>query len=88
MTVDKEIVTDMEEKPMCCLSVNLAIYVIEPRLIAEMVRGERLDMPDLVEGNLPKLSSPAYSLREMWIDLGRPDDLHKAEKSYQPERLL
>src|SRR4051794_4958772 len=43
-----QLVTGFEEKPQIPYVVSMGVYVIEPRAIELIERGERLDLPDLV----------------------------------------
>jgi len=86
VTMEGGIVVAMEEKPTYRNYVNAGIYVLEPGIIRGIERGVRVDMPDLIERELSRHTVLAYPLHETWLDLGHPEDLGKAEKSYGPER--
>jgi len=87
----------VEEKPRRTFDINAGIYVIEPEVLQQIDRWERLDMPDLItraindklvrwpaHGNTLPTRRPskvvAFPIREYWLDVGRLDDFHKAER--------
>jgi len=86
VTMEGGIVVAMEEKPTYRNYVNAGIYVIDPEVIREIETASRVNMPDLIERQLSRRTVIAYPLHEMWMDLGHPEDLHKAEKLYGPRR--
>jgi NDP-sugar pyrophosphorylase family protein len=86
-----ERVTDYVEKPQLAYDVSMGVYCFDPRVLAHIEPGVRLDFPDLilrllahgerVEGFRPD----AY-----WLDLGRHDDYERAQREFDEmrDRLL
>lgn len=72
-----------EEKPVARTHVNAGIYALDPDVLALINRNERCDMPMLFD-RLQQLGrrTVAYPMHEPWLDVGRPDDLSRAEKHY------
>jgi NDP-sugar pyrophosphorylase family protein len=73
----------IEEKPVHRFFVNAGIYVLEPDALDYVPRGEYFDMTTLFE-RLAKEGMPtsAFPIREYWLDVGRPDDLERAQIEY------
>ncbi len=68
-----------EEKPIARSHINAGIYVLAPSALDVMNAGEHCDMPTLFS----KLQEHAartivYPMHEPWLDIGRPDDLNRA----------
>lgn len=70
----------IEEKPVIRHFVNAGIYLLEPELIACVTRGQRMDMPDLLNNamNNGQLVTH-FKVEQDWLDIGRLDDFHKAQ---------
>lgn len=75
-------IVGFEEKPVHRSNVNAGIYVLEPSAIESLVKEERCDMPTLFE-RLQSLGhrTVAYPMHEPWLDVGRPDDLDRAQSN-------
>ena len=76
-------VSRIVEKPVHSFFVNAGIYVLDPEVLGQLPRGEYFDMPelfDLLIGDNKEVA--AYPIREYWIDIGRKQDLMKAEHEY------
>ena len=82
-TKDFEIV-GFEEKPVSRSHINAGIYVIEPIALSLLYPNSQCDMPTLFERlHANKKRIIAYPMHEAWLDVGRPDDLKKANLNYQ-----
>lgn len=80
-------VVDYIEKPTMHYSVSMGIYLFEPRVLASIPRGARLDLPDLVK----KLMAggervQAYRHHGYWLDIGRHDDYQEAVREFEAHR--
>ena len=67
------------EKPVARSHINAGVYAISPSALSNLRDGEHCDMPSLLE----RLQNQgqrvvAYPMHEPWLDVGRPDDLAKA----------
>ncbi|MEX2527296.1 MAG: sugar phosphate nucleotidyltransferase [Gemmatimonadota bacterium] len=76
-------ITGYREKPETEYLVSTGIYVFGPGAVSAMSPGERLDLPDLVH----RLIYQGKHLRARlhtgtWLDLGRPDDLLRANEEF------
>jgi dTDP-glucose pyrophosphorylase len=72
-------IVGFEEKPVSKTHINAGIYVLEPRSLGHLCRGEPCDMPAL----FARLQSAAertivYPMHEPWLDVGRPEDYRQA----------
>ncbi len=68
-----------EEKPTYRSHINAGVYVIEPSALRFLSKSVPCDMPTLFE-LLQKEADKvvAYPIHERWLDVGRPDELLKA----------
>lgn len=68
-----------EEKPVYRSHVNAGIYVLSPSVLDNLESDEHCDMPTLFE-RIKKNDGRTivYPMHEPWLDVGRPEDLHKA----------
>ncbi len=74
-------IIDIQEKPFHSDFVNAGVYVIAPKIIKRLEPGGYLDMPDLVTSIVDVDVVVGFPLHEDWLDLGRPEDLLRAENS-------
>lgn len=70
------------EKPVSRSQINAGIYALHPDSLEFLIKGAHCDMPELFE----RLKAAGkriviYPMHEPWLDVGRPDDLIKAEMS-------
>lgn len=69
----------IEEKPVVSFNVNAGIYVLDPIAVDYIPNNKYFDMPtlfDTLSGN--DLSSCVYHIRDYWLDIGRREDLQRA----------
>jgi dTDP-glucose pyrophosphorylase/predicted transcriptional regulator len=73
------------EKPMYSSTVNAGIYCLNPKVLNLMETNQYLDMSELIEKSLEsRMSIGAYGLYEKWLDVGRKEDLQKANLEGSP----
>jgi dTDP-glucose pyrophosphorylase/CBS domain-containing protein len=72
-----------EEKPIARSHINAGIYVLEPASLDVLSAGERCDMPTLFSRVQESERTIVYPMHEPWLDVGRPDDLVKANKFHE-----
>lgn len=71
----------VEEKPRKEFPVNAGIYLLDPSVIDLIPPGQYFDATDLIRTCLERdRAVAAYLIREYWLDVGRPDDLRKADR--------
>ena len=72
-------IVGFEEKPVAHSHINAGVYVLSPEVLNELTAEEECDMPALFERLQAKdKRTVAYPMHEPWLDVGRPDDLVKA----------
>jgi dTDP-glucose pyrophosphorylase len=72
-------IVGFEEKPVAHSHINAGVYVLSPEVLNELIVEEECDMPMLFERLQTKgKRTVAYPMHEPWLDVGRPDDLVKA----------
>ena len=73
-------IASIEEKPVHRMFINAGIYVVEPLALEQIKYEAVLDMPTLLQNLWEKGHNvAAFPLREPWIDIGRVEDLQRAE---------
>jgi len=71
----------IEEKPILKRNVNSGIYVLDPKIFKFLEKGAYCDMPNLLKKiKANKNRVVAFPMHEDWLDLGRHNDLDKANK--------
>ncbi|MFA6601146.1 MAG: nucleotidyltransferase family protein [Candidatus Omnitrophota bacterium] len=73
----------LDEKPIQRFFVNAGIYVLEPSVLKHIPADETFDMPQLLDKLFGlRLHVAAFPIREYWLDIGRMDDLEKANVDF------
>lgn len=72
-------IVGFEEKPVARTHINAGVYALDPDALNTLAADTRCDMPTLFE-RLQEQSkrTVAYPMHEPWLDVGRPDDLSRA----------
>lgn len=71
-----------EEKPIARSHINAGIYVMEPGALDVLGVGEHCDMPTLFSRLQERAARIiVYPMHEPWLDVGRPDDLERAQEN-------
>jgi NDP-sugar pyrophosphorylase family protein len=74
-------ISRVEEKPRKEFPINAGIYLLDPSLIDLIPAGQYFDATDLIRACLGReYPVSAHLIREYWLDVGRPDDLRKADR--------
>ena len=74
-------ILEVSEKPVQKNKINAGVYVISPKSINKLARGMALSMTDFFASMIDQSEKVvAYPLHEQWLDVGRHEDLRKAEK--------
>ena len=84
--VDGTQIVDVKEKPMQRHLVNAGIYVLSEQSLANIPKGTYYDMPT----HFTKLAADghrttAFPLHEYWVDIGRLDELERAQREWPRE---
>lgn len=73
----------VEEKPTVSHFVAAGVYYLAPEFLSLIKRGQRLDMPDLLNmGKKIGLRIGVFPIHEYWADVGRPEDLAQADATH------
>lgn len=73
-------VTGISEKPQFTMRINAGIYVVSPEVMRLVPAEGHFDMTDLVEKlRQLGLKVACFPIREEWLDIGRPEDLQRAQ---------
>jgi len=71
--------TGIDEKPVERFFVNAGIYVLEPKTIKLIPKGEFFDMPSLFQKIIAENGeTTAFPIREYWMDIGQMNDYEQA----------
>ena len=73
----------IHEKPEHHYFVNAGIYVLSDTLVNSLIPGTKVDMPDLLAGQVDggNLVS-TFPLHEYWLDIGRVGDFERAQQEF------
>jgi dTDP-glucose pyrophosphorylase len=72
-------IVGFEEKPVARSHINAGVYALEPEALSLLSQEAHCDMPTLFERlQANAMSTIAYPMHEPWLDVGRPDDLNRA----------
>lgn len=75
------------EKPEHEYLVSMGIYVLNPSVVDLIPRGPHMDFPDLVQALLDRDRPIHTHVHDgYWLDLGRPDDLARANAEFDSIR--
>ena len=77
-------IAGFEEKPIYKSHINAGIYVLEPEALKFLKSNAYNDMPQLFTSlKEANCRTVAYPMHEPWLDVGRPDDLIRANDENQ-----
>jgi dTDP-glucose pyrophosphorylase len=72
-------IVGFEEKPIARSHINAGVYALDPNALRTLSQYARCDMPTLFERlQAQSKRTVAYPMHEPWLDVGRPDDLIRA----------
>jgi dTDP-glucose pyrophosphorylase len=81
--LDGESILGIEEKPIQRVFVNAGMYALAPEALGFIQPCSPLDMPSLFENLIARgQKTTAYHLREYWIDIGRLEELERAQDEW------
>lgn len=83
VTIKKNRLLKIEEKPQQRFFISGGIYVFNPTVLDYVPPGSTLDVPVLLKTLLTKEKEIAvFPIREYWIDIGRLDDYERANNDF------
>jgi len=72
-------IVGFEEKPVARSHINAGVYALDPNALDVLSSGVPCDMPTLFERLQARAKrTVAYPMHEPWLDVGKPDDLTRA----------
>jgi dTDP-glucose pyrophosphorylase len=72
-------IVGFEEKPIARSHINAGVYALDPSALSVLTANAHCDMPMLFERlQANKKLTVAYPMHEPWLDVGRSDDLKRA----------
>lgn len=72
-------IVGFEEKPVARSHINAGVYALNPDALGALGVNAYCDMPTLFERLQAKAKrTVVYPMHEPWLDVGRPDDLNRA----------
>lgn len=76
-------IVGFEEKPVSRSHINAGVYVLEPATADALEPGAHCDMPTLFSRlHERRLRTIVYPMHEPWLDVGRADDLQRAQAEH------
>jgi dTDP-glucose pyrophosphorylase/CBS domain-containing protein len=85
---DANNVTGLQEKPIQRFYINTGIYVASPAVLDLIPANTFYNMTDLVEQSIKSgLPAKLYAMHEYWRDIGRIEDLQRANLEMGQERI-
>lgn len=76
-------ISAIDEKPTQRFFVNAGIYTLSPQVLDEIPKDTFYDMPTLFQSLADRREAAcAYPLREYWLDIGRMDELERAQREW------
>ena len=73
----------IDEKPVLSHFVAAGVYLLSPAFAGLVAHEEAMDMNELLNlGREVGLSIGLFPIHEYWVDVGRPDDLDRAERDH------
>lgn len=80
-------IVGVEEKPVARTHINAGVYALNPDALNLLTTDVRCDMPTLFERLREQAKrTVAYPMHEPWLDVGRPDDLRRANFENEKSR--
>jgi NDP-sugar pyrophosphorylase family protein len=74
-------ITKLSEKPQISTFVSAGIYLVSPKVAKQVVRGERLDMPDIINRVVNSGGvAVSFPIVEYWLDIGSPAEYERAKR--------
>jgi dTDP-glucose pyrophosphorylase len=82
--LEKNQITHIDEKPIHHFFINAGIYLLEPSVLSLIPAEKYYDMPSLFECLIgQKSTTAAFPIREYWLDIGRVNDLERANDDFK-----
>ena len=80
VNVEDSFVVGLTEKPLHRSLVSAGIYALSPEALSRLTPDEYCDMPTLLTSVMQSGNRvAAFPIHESWLDVGRPEDLSRAQ---------
>lgn len=80
-------VKELIEKPKKSININAGIYVIEKKIINNLKRNQKIDMPELINNSINQSKKVTiFPIHEYWADIGRIEELDKVRKEIRSSK--
>ncbi len=74
----------LREKPAYDMDVNTGVYIVSPSVLDYLPKGQRCDMPQLVNQLLDSNAQiGSFPIHEFWLDVGTHEHFEKAQIRYK-----
>jgi NDP-sugar pyrophosphorylase family protein len=82
--IDRMTISSIREKPTQRHIISGGVYVLSPQALDAVPRNIRYDMPQLFQDMQKfQMQTIPFFIREYWIDIGRIDDLTRAQTDFR-----
>ena len=83
LEINNNKITNIKEKPIVYYDFCCGIYVINQKVLSQLTKNKKIDMPELIKKSLKKkLKIAPYMLHEYWKDIGTKENLLDLNKFY------
>ena len=83
LEINNNKIINIKEKPIVYYDFCCGIYVINQKIISQLTKNKKIDMPELIKKSLKKkLKITPYMLHEYWKDIGTKENLLDLNKFY------
>lgn len=81
-------VMSVKEKPTYKFFVNAGIYLVEPKVCELIPKGQKFDMPELINTLVESGQTVAnFPIMEYWLDIGQHADYAQAQDDFKAGKL-
>ena len=77
LTLSNGKLENIHEKPVHDVIINTGVYVLEPRVLAYLAPGDRMDMNELIQIVAEKEKVCVYPIYKGWFDIGQWEEYRK-----------
>jgi len=82
--IEKNMITEIDEKPTHSFFVNAGVYILEPEVLKLIPKNTMYDMTTVFEKLIENQKRAAvFPIREYWIDVGYYEDYKRADSEYR-----
>ena len=80
-------ITGFEEKPVIRNHINAGVYALDPQALNLLSKNEYCEMPTLFKRlQAGDARTIIYPMHEPWLDVGREDDLGRAQAEHSRKK--